>query len=437
METIAAIATPMARSARAVVRVSGDGARAVLGAVVVGGWAGWRREARTARVRMGDGLEMPVLVATYAGPGSYTGEDVAEVVVPGNPRVVERVLGAVLGVEGVRLAKAGEFSARAYARGRMTLEEAEGVAALIAAESEDDVRTARGLLSGATGSAYRSWSERVARVLALVEAGIDFSDQEDVEAIGEEELRQEIGEVVREIGGHWGGARAARSGLARVVLAGPPNAGKSTLMNALLGRRRVVESAEAGSTRDAIEERLELGPPTMGAVMLVDLPGLDSGSGEGGGEVSSGMRSLAEEAVRTADVVVWCDAEGGAPSVKTSGRVVRVWTKADRGARSGSAARSGEGGAIAVCALDGRNIGALRRAIAEAAVGGGLAALPRHREALSRARSRLEGALGEVGQAEVVAQELRLALDALGEVVGRITPDEVLGRVFASFCVGK
>lgn len=252
-----------------------------------------------------------------------------------------------------------------------------------------------------------------------------------------EELRREIGEVVREIGGHGGAARAARSGLARVVLAGPPNAGKSTLMNALLGRRRVVESAEAGSTRDAIEERLELGPPTMGAVMLVDLPGLDASAGEGGGEVAVGMRVLAEEAVRTAEVVVWCDAEGGTPSVETGGRVVRVRTKADRGTRSGSAARAAEGGPIAVCALDGWNIGALRRAIAEAAVGGGLAALPRHREALARARARLEGAKAEVGQAEVVAQELRLALDALGEVVGRITPDEVLGRVFASFCVGK
>ena len=433
-DIIVAVASPPGWSARGVIRLSGPGAWAALGVVMEGPPVS--AGCVSARLRLG-GDVLPVLLIAYAEGRSYTGEDSAEILLPGSPLVLDRVLGLLAGLPGVRLAEPGEFTARAYLAGRLTLEQAEGVAATIAAQSEGELESARELLAGRAGARYRAWADEVTTLLALVEAGIDFSDQEDVTAIASVELRRRLLRVLAELLESGGAAVSAGRTLPRVVLAGAPNAGKSTLFNALLGRRRAVVSAEPGTTRDALEEPLDLGRdvPGAGTVLLVDAAGLEAPRDA---EIAAAMRGATRAALRSADLVVHCDPDGRFPALPIAPRsALRVRTKSDRAAAGGSEE-------LAVCALDGWNLGALRAEIARLAIAGrasGLAALlPRHRAAMARAAAHLAEAAAlarAAAGAEVMAGELRPALDALGELVGRIDADRVLGRVFAAFCVGK
>ncbi len=444
-DTIAAIASPAGRSARGVIRLSGPGAADVLKQVLVreapsGASVGCLRIAA---------VSLPVLVVRYDSPRSYTGEDAAEILLPGNPLLLERSLARLVSIEGVRPAEPGEFTARAYLAGKLTLDQAEGVAATIAAANDDQLRAAGALLSGSTGAAYRAWSEELATLLALVEAGIDFTDQEDVVPIAPEALRARLAALDAAIGTQVGSSRAgeARAALPRVVLAGEPNAGKSTLFNALLGRRRAVVSPVAGTTRDALEEPLDLAGalPGAGTVLVIDLAGLDAGD-DGPAGVHADAQGRARDAIARADAVIHCDPTGRFPPlpVAPGAPVIRVRTKADLPHGGGSARIA----ALAVCALDGWNLPVLRRAIADAACTAGdagvAAILPRHRRALAYARAGLAGAIERMAgdsralsEPAAVADALRGAMDALGELTGRVTPDDVIGRIFATFCVGK
>jgi tRNA modification GTPase len=414
---------------------------------------------------------MPVLAWCFKGPRSYTGEDGAELMFPGGPAIRAALLRRVLAIEGVRPAEPGEFTARAYLNGKLTPEQAEGVAAVIAAGNAEQLRAARELLDGSTGAAYRVLADELASALALVEAGIDFTDQEDVVAIAPGELVRRLRRVEAGIGAALGGVGGATDESAEpvVVLVGAPNAGKSTLFNALLGRARAVVSAEAGTTRDAVEERLGLeggdfSPGGMSSVRLVDLAGLDAALASRSALDALGQGRAASR-IAGADVLVLCSPWGWEwPVVSASAgqRVVRVRTKTDLvhvadgagGAEHDAPPPDGTGASWhgAVCALDGWGLAALRRAIADAAMGSSSrgsargTVLPRHRACLSRALAGVRAALdrscgqstgGNLNDAEVIAGDLRQALDDLGEVGGRISPDDVIGRVFATFCVGK
>ncbi len=412
-----------------------------------------------ARVRLGGGGVgrggLPCLVMWFEGPRSFTGEDVAELLVPGNPMLVDQIVRELVAREGVRLARPGEFSARAYLAGKLTIEQAEGIAAGIAAQTDAQLSAAGRLLDGSRGRDFRAWAEELATLLALVEAGIDFSDQEDVVPIAPDELRRRCGTLRERIAAGLGSTSAwERAGeLPRVVLVGEPNAGKSTLFNALLGWRRAVVSDVAGTTRDALGEELALAAdaPGSGSVMLVDLPGLDA---RARGEIDRAAQERARREIARADVLVHCDPAGKFENWDERDEegdgarrpVVRVQTKADLA----SLWRTSTGAAVEVCAIDGWNVSVLRRGIADAVQGVGAddaeaVVLPRHRRALVQALDAIESAMlampgvaaRSLRSPELVAAGLRAALDHLGEITGDISPDEVLGRVFAVFCIGK
>ena len=451
--TIAALASAPGHSARAIIRLSGPAAFAAVDAIASAPLHPIRG-IRPVRLRL-DAGKLPALAITMPAPGSYTGEDSVELLVPGAPALVEIVLGALLAQPGVRAAEPGEFSARAYLAGRLSLDQAEGVAQRIAAASAAQLDAADRLMSGEAGREEAAWADRLARTLALVEAGVDFTDQEDVHPIGPDELHRRLGALADEIGARLGSAGAAETsnGLPMVALVGRPNAGKSTLLNALVGRHRVVVSAAPGATRDAIAETIDLSAdaPLAGRVTLVDLPGLDNAPAPGAGAAA---QTSARAAIGRADALIHCDPEGRFATVELpegvrSQPVICARTMADLldGPNAAEDVKS-----IAVCALDGYGLAELRRAIAAAISGAGsqsgeaLLLAPRRRRALGRALEALREAMAcvepdagrpSLSRPEMAAAAMRSALDAIGELGRQITPDEVLGRVFSSFCIGK
>jgi len=430
-DTIVAIASAPGRSARGLVRLSGPDAGGIVKGVL--GAASDPRRLSAGRLDLA-GRSIACLAWWAPGPGTYTGEDSAELLLPGNPALLRRVTTALARRADVRLASAGEFTARAFLHGRISLDDAEAVAQTIAARNEAELEAARRIGRGASGEDVRAALEDLTDTLADVEAGIDFSDQDGVDTVTPGAVAQRVHAIIGRIDGLGGGpAREPERDEPMVALVGRPNSGKSTLFNALLGQERAVTSRIAGSTRDALVEPLDLSGCTPGGprVDLVDLAGLT--------EESTSMR----EVIAQADVLVWCDPSAAFRPIglPEAAAIVRVRTMADR--PSGAPT---DPGPLAVCALDGFNLRALRLAVAQAAASRGprLALVtPRRQEALDRARTALERAQRACRtpsarrDLELVAADLRLALDALGELAGRVSPDDVIGRIFATFCIGK
>ena len=428
-DTICAVSSAVGAGARMVVRVSGGEAVKL----ARGTGASVERGARRETIRFA-GIEVPAWVYVFRGPASYTGEDLVEFHVPGNV-VLVRMLMEYLQQCGARPAEAGEFTARAYFNGRMDLTEAEGVAAAVAATGEQELTAARQLMAGELAKRLRPAMERLADTLALVEAGIDFSD-EDVSFIDAAEVTRRCGEV----GGMLARLVAESARFERLahepvfVLVGRPNAGKSTLLNALAGGRRAVVSEAAGTTRDALSAEV---PLARGLVRVVDVAGLEEEPGAG--EIERQMRRRALEALEAADVVVRVrDATDTRPALELPRAAhLNVRSKADL------AGDEIESSAVSVSARNGAGMERLREKMGEIAfgergVGATLALNARHLRAIDEARSALgRAADGAAAGAEVAALGLREALDALGSVLGRVTPDDVLGRVFATFCIGK
>jgi tRNA modification GTPase len=393
---------------------------------------------------------LPLLTLTFPAPNSFTGEHTLELLFPGNPHLARRVLDTVLAQPGVRQAEPGEFSARAYLNGRMTLAQAEGVAQRIAAETADQLAAADALMDGSHAARLRSHADTLATCLALVEAGVDFADQEDVVPITPADLAARLAAVVADLRATLGPApRAADRDAPEAVLVGPPNAGKSTLFNALLGRPRAIVSEHAGTTRDALAEPLDLSADAPGApaVTLVDLAGLGDQAAD---DADAAAQSLARARIARADLLIWCDPTGrfeSAAFTPSDKPTLRVRTKSDLAEIAPHASEGMGPSAVPVCSLDQTNLPTLRRAIADAAAGSapaGSIALPRHRRALANTLARLEDALAATDpsahalpEPELTAAALRAALDALGELTGPVGTEDLLARVFSAFCVGK
>ena len=295
--TILAVASPPGRSLRGIVRISGAEAFALIQPHVDDCAVGVHR----ATFQIAGAARFSILMLTTRAPHSYTGEDSIELQMPGNPTLLERVIRTLIesgGARGldVRRAEPGEFTARAFLNGRLDLTQAEGVAATIAARSDAELAAARLLTTGRLGEFAMGVADDLAAALALVEAGIDFTDQDDVVAIAPADLHARLCDLRSRIDSQLRrsvGMEQLQS-IPWVAIVGPPNAGKSTLFNALLGHERAVVSPIAGTTRDVLAEPLTIATPHGRAeVMLVDLAGLDD---QDASPMNTQMQSAAQSA---------------------------------------------------------------------------------------------------------------------------------------------
>ncbi len=405
------------------------------------------------RLRVTDELTIPALAFLFPAPHSYTGEDSAELQLPGNPLLLDRILQQLLDLARsssieARPAQPGEFTARAFFNGRLSLTEAEGVAATIAAQSDAELRAASLLRTGSLGAMAMRWADELAGALALVEAGIDFTDQEDVIPLAPGDLYQRLVALRAAIKQKLARAVGMEQveAIPWVVLRGRPNAGKSTLFNALIGRERAVVSEVAGTTRDVIAEPLSV-PVAHGdaEVMLVDLAGYDE---EDPAQINQLMQQAARGAIARAELILHCIDVREAPAEAIDDGALVIRTKADL-----EPVPDEQAGGLIVSARTGRGLDALRRAIGErlsnravSLAADAIALRPRHEAALQSALDAVRAAAeltepqrdaNTLRDAELIAASMRAALNALAALAGEITPDDVLGRIFASFCVGK
>ncbi|MCX5513864.1 tRNA uridine-5-carboxymethylaminomethyl(34) synthesis GTPase MnmE [Kaistia algarum] len=433
-ETIFALSSGMPPAGVAVIRASGPGIR--FGLETLAGHVPAPRIATlaTLRDRSGGSLDR-ALILYFAAPGSFTGEDVAELHVHGGRAVVAATLSALASLPGYRPAEAGEFTRRAFANGKADLTEVEGLSDLIAAETEAQRRQAVGVAGGAMRKIAEDWRARLIQARAYLEAELDFSDEDDVpELIGS--AADEVAEAVaQEMEGHLRAAdfgERVRSGF-EVVLLGAPNVGKSSLLNALARRDVAIVTAEAGTTRDMIEVAMDL---EGYAVTLVDTAGLRETTGL---VESEGVRRARVRGGAADLVLVLSDGEIAAPEdlPSTIRGVIRVRTKTDL-ARIDSGPNQYD---VAVSAANGSGLGDLKAAIVTA-LGllnprpAALITRERQRRELGTAVTALRFAVGETA-AELKAERLRQAGDAIGRLTGRIDVDEWLDVIFREFCIGK
>ncbi|MFL5021016.1 MAG: tRNA uridine-5-carboxymethylaminomethyl(34) synthesis GTPase MnmE [Microvirga sp.] len=432
-DTIFATASGHGRAAVCLIRISGLESRTVLERMTERMPEPRRAVVRTLKdPTTGEPLDQ-ALVLWMPGPGSFTGEDQAELQIHGGLATRAAVLRALGAIDNCRPAEAGEFTRRAFLNGRMDLAQVEGLADIIDAETEAQRRQAMRQLGGRLGNAAENWRESVLQVLALLEASLDFSDEGDVP----EDLEEEILGMIDRVRGEIGRAMANRSGERlreglTVVLAGPPNAGKSTLLNALARRDVAIVSPVAGTTRDVIEVHCDLGGLP---VIIVDTAGLR----ESGDMIEREGVSRARARAQDADLVLWLvPPEGEESEPPQAQRLLRVGTKSDLNRVRHDcdltiAAATGEGLPELIARLE-------EEASALMGQGDAILTRERHRKALERAHAALERARAMLvghGPLELAAEEVRLAARAIGEITGRVDVEDVLDRLFSSFCIGK
>lgn len=431
-DTIFAVASGAGRAAIAVLRISGPGSGGVLERL-----CGKRPEPRRASLRSimerSDHVMDRAIVLWFPGPGSFTGEDAAELHLHGGPAVLRDVAASLVAL-GLRPAEPGEFSRRAFLNGRLDLTEAEAIADLVDAETTAQRRQALRQMDGSLGALLGGWATTLTMLLAQQEALIDFPDEDlpfEVEAALEAAMRQLLGEMRAQLDDDRRGERL-REGLVFAVL-GAPNVGKSTLVNALAQRDIAIVSPLPGTTRDVLEARIDLGGVP---VTLLDTAGLREAADDIEAE---GVRRARDRAA-AADAVILLESPTEPPPPDATGHTltIRVTTKADLldpqtpelPGRLRVSARSGLGMTALLACLSSHAIALTQ------AEGPPPLTRARHRAALSEAAERLAQACA-MPYPELRAEDLRLALRALGRITGRVGVEDILDSVFRQFCIGK
>lgn len=431
-DTIFALSSGKPPAGVAVIRVSGDATRFIL--ETIAGLVPPARRATLVSLRQpvtGEAIDR-ALALFFPAPASFTGEDVAEFHVHGGRAVVAALLAALASIEGCRIAEPGEFTRRAFEAGRIDLTAAEGLADLIASETESQRRQALRQAGGALARQAADWRAAIVRAQALVEAGLDFTDEEDVpELLVDQAIvaARPVCEAIAATLADGGRGERVRDGF-EVVLMGATNAGKSTLLNVVARRDVAIVTDIPGTTRDVMEVHLDLGGF---AVTLVDTAGLR----EAGDVIEAEGIRRGRARGAAADLVLWLDEFGRSPPAGTAEteRMVMVMTKADLG-------RPVPAGWVGVSAQEEASVARLVGLVATRAADslGGEPALitqARQRRCLEEAAAALmvfaAGGLPE----EIAAEQLRAAAAAIGRLAGRIDVEDVLGEIFGRFCIGK
>ncbi|HXW98066.1 MAG TPA: tRNA uridine-5-carboxymethylaminomethyl(34) synthesis GTPase MnmE [Gemmatimonadales bacterium] len=438
-DPIAALATPPGRSALAVIRLTGQGAFAIAARIIATFRTAPAREARLASFRDAEGALIDRgLYLVFPGPRSETGEDLVEFHCHGGQVVPVRLLAAIHAA-GARPAHPGEFTRRAVLNGKLDLLQAEGLGDLIDSEAPAQARAALGQMEGGLSRRIAALREGLVELLALLAYEVDFPDEDDGPVPRErlEEKRADVAGAVNRLLATVPLAERVRTG-ALVVLGGPANAGKSSLFNALLGSERALVTEVPGTTRDAIEAHADFhGWP----IRLIDTAGL----GETTDRIDALGQAMSRRYLEAADLILECNdsslplANDRVSATPDAAKTLKVATKADL---------SGGGTGLRVSAVTGEGLDRLRLAVVERLfqAGATLADLEpaltreRHRVALAEAAEALAASaphLESAGDSVLAAHEVQRAVHALDALVGVVDVEEVLDRVFASFCVGK
>lgn len=376
------------------------------------------------------------LVLWFPAPHSFTGEDVAELHVHGGKAVVAKILDLASSMDGIRLAEAGEFTRRAFTNGKIDLTEAEGLADLIDAETESQRKIAQYLAGGGLKDLYKDWQDQLLNARAAIEADIDFADEDDVPGSVADEVWEDMVRLSSDIDRHlasFGSAERIRDGF-RISLIGSPNVGKSSLLNALAGSDRAIVSAEAGTTRDVVEVRLDLGGYL---VLISDTAGMRDGAGAI--EAEGIRRSML--AASSSDLVLHLSDNGrwgdlvGVDDVN----VLRVWTKWDQ--RDFEA--SEDVNAVPVSVEDAEAFSGFFQTLTERVQSSfsvsttNNAVKSRYLDHLKICSDEIKSAVSSQNALELRVEGLRRAAFSLGRITGQINTEDILGRIFSSFCIGK
>jgi tRNA modification GTPase len=427
--TIFAVSSGSGRAGIAVVRISGPAVQTVLS-----GLAGLLPEPRRAAlktIRSRDGLDIidRGMVLFFAGPKSVTGEDVAEFHVHGSPTVVERLLTELSGFENCVPAEPGQFTRRAFENERLDLVEVEGLADLLASETEAQRSLAMRQFSGEASSIYHAWHGELTGALAIIEASIDFADEDGV-------AEQAIAQVRPRLVAFRAVLQNALIGGLRIVIAGAPNVGKSSLLNALAGRRAAIVSEIAGTTRDVVEAPLVInGLP----VSLADTAGLREVTDDA--IEREGIERSREEMLG-ADILVWVMVAGETLALPDRSPDLVVHNKADLVSRESIHLRNESDLAVSVNSGEGlellksrlSDLVSQRTSLSESAV----MVRTRHRNAIAESIRFLNDALSKPDHAlELMAEDVRKAAVSMASITGRVGVEDFLGRIFSEFCIGK
>lgn len=450
LDTLVAPATAAGVSALALIRVDGPAAHALATAALGRSSTPAMRRATVGLWRGADGAVIDQVVVTcHAAGASHTGNAAAEITCHGNPLLVRRMVQDCL-ARGARLAEPGEFTRRAFVNGRMDLTQAEAVADLIHAGSERALEAARRQLAGELGRAIARWTDEALAVLATLEAHIDFPEEDlpPEDPAGPRGRLLALAGALRQAAATERHDAALRAGI-RLAVVGAPNAGKSSLLNALAGEARALVSPTPGTTRDYLEARVT-GLPV--AVTAVDTAGLREG---GDALERAGMERSLAQADAADFLLVVVDRSLPPPALPRSlvdrlvvGQAAVIENKSDLPAHPAASGWLSQLPHLSTCLTSDAGAAAARAAIGRALEQADLAPTSealvvssRHADALRRAAEALEQGAGHLAhgsrETELAAAETRAAIDALGEVIGRVDNERMLDKLFASFCIGK